>query len=280
MTSAKADVSAKGISLEALRDEFERAYPGTKVSNSFLFEARLALKLIRECEGCTGEKCKKSGNKCSVGKAAVRFGELTLVNIPCKYAERIRRGAVIANRFGESQIPARYLGKTLSDYEITAGNENAVKWAKNKVPSLYLYGSPGVGKTLLAAIMAQERLKRGESVIYGDVPSLLDKLKGTFDKKSESRLEELMATLGECGTLVLDDLGTEKPTEWALERLYVIINNRYNAGRGLIVTSNYNPDDLLERFGADITGQRIVSRLREMCKVTRIEGVDRRLRRQ
>ena len=120
------------------------------------------------------------------------------------------------------------------------------------------------------------------NVIFGDVPSILDDLKSTFSRKPDDnrpRIEELMNELQEVDILVLDDIGTEYSTEWALERLYMIINNRYNVGKPIIATSNFNAEKLKSRFKDNVTGARIVSRLCEMCKAVELKGYDHRIRR-
>ena len=104
----------------------------------------------------------------------------------------------------------------------------------------------------------------------------------------QTSLEELMKALEEVDLLILDDIGTENPTEWAAERLYLIVNSRYSAGKPIIATSNFNAAELVNRLKtrdksgrlieSDVTGQRIVSRLCEMCQPVKIGGVDRRLR--
>ena len=87
------------------------------------------------------------------------------------------------------------------------------------------------------------------------------------------------AALQAADVLILDDLGVENPTAWVAERMYVIINARYNGQKPVIVTSNFTLDGLISRFADEITGTRIVSRLKQMCKLAEISGGDRRLRR-
>ncbi len=72
--------------------------------------------------------------------------------------------------------------------------------------------------------------------------------------------------------LILDDLGAEKPTEWVRERMYEIVNQRYEWMRPIIVTSNLSPAQLAKQVG-----QRVASRLMEMCEVVELDGRDRRL---
>ena len=128
-------------------------------------------------------------------------------------------------------------------------------------------------------------MKSGKSVIFGDVPSLLEDLRSSYGKDNDNHIEEQMNAFSQADLVVLDDVGTEKPTEWAVNRLYLIINDRYNANKPLIITSNYTSKEIEERLNnptdaktAGVTGSRIVSRIAEMCKVLTIRGEDRRVK--
>lgn len=266
-----------------LYEKYRALYPDSKIYNVFLLDARRAESQIQQCAKCSGyDKQLCQGFTPVISDES---GELTLRYCVCQFRKAALEQARVQRRFNMAKIPAKYVGKTFADYEVDANNKVSVAWAK-KLTSLYLCGSPGTGKTFLAAIMAQELLRQGKSVIFGDVPTLLDQLKGTFDSDSDSTLDELMKMLAEVDVLILDDLGTETPTDWAVERLYLIINNRYTAGKTLIVTSNYAPDDAQERLNnpkgksRSVTGSRIISRIKEMCRLCYLAGADRRERKK
>ena len=267
---------------QALFEKYQTLYPNAYVSDWFLLNIRREEKSEKPCKDCKGYPCGKTSNKGVRFEVAEEFGTLDIRYKFCAYATAAKRQAAANRRFNLAKIPPMYIGKTFADYQIDASNKNAVGMTKH-FDSIYIFGSPGTGKTFLAAIKAQELLKQGKSVIFGDVPSLLDQLKGTFDQNSESTLEELMKTLSEVDVLVLDDLGTETPTEWAVERLYLIVNNRYNASKPIIVTSNYDTDTAANRLNSPknapkgVTGSRIISRLSQMCKIVKISGDDKRL---
>lgn len=269
----------------ALFEKYQRMYPDAEITDNFLFEIRKIDSDVETCRKCTGYPCKIS-NKGQKPVIKEVEGVLKISSCICKHSVTARQQAIANSRFKNAKIPQMYVGKTFADYEVDGDNKNSVAWAK-KLEGLYLFGRPGTGKTFLAAIMAQELLKQGKSVIFGDVPTLLDQLKGTFDSDSDSTLEQLMQTLSEVDVLILDDLGSETPTEWAVERLYLIVNNRYAAGKKLIVTSNYDPDAAEKRLNnpkakgrssEGVTGSRIMSRIKQMCKLTILNGSDRRRR--
>ena len=157
-------------------------------------------------------------------------------------------------------IPERYL-----DVE----HPKAAKLAEK--PSLYIHGTQGTGKTHLAMAIARLIIAKGKTVEVQIVPHLLEALRS---RKAEDR--HITARFGWCDLLVLDDLGKESPTPYACERLFDIVNDRYNAKLPIIATSNYDLNALSKRLSEGDTGRSIASRLREMCQRIHMDGADRR----
>jgi DNA replication protein DnaC len=126
----------------------------------------------------------------------------------------------------------------------------AVEYAANPSGWLVLLGPSGSGKTHLAAAIANARLAAGEPAIFQVVPDLLDHLRATFHPQSELPYDELFETVRNTPLLILDDLGTQSSTPWAREKLFQILNHRYNAQLPLIVTTNHRLEELDERLRA------------------------------
>lgn len=118
----------------------------------------------------------------------------------------------------------------------------------NRYPWLVLFGNCGCGKTHLAAAIANKALQNDYEVIFAIVPDLLDHLRSTFGPTSDVAYDERFETIREISLLVLDDLGTENTTPWAREKLYQIINHRYNYRLQTIITSNRRPEDIDQRI--------------------------------
>lgn len=270
-------------------EDFRAEFPDEVITDYFVYEINRVNREDEPCKLCTGVPCKKKSNQGFRHKVESFYNQLTVKVVPCSFCLAEKQLKRAAAQFKRAKIPPMYVGKTFDDYEVTPENDKAVRWAHFLIDnpnSMYFYGAPGVGKTFLAAILAQEYLNQGKAVIFADVPSLLADLRSTFYKNTDTKLDELMQTLSEVQILFLDDLGAEMATEWSVEQLYLIINSRYNSNRQTVVTSNCNLDEVAQKLnnpkGAKdegISGSRIASRLKQMCKVCSIGGDDRRLRR-
>lgn len=115
----------------------------------------------------------------------------------------------------------------------------ALEYARHPDKWLVLVGGYGCGKTHLAAAIAQFALyDRGMGPIIAVVPDLLDYLRTTFGPDSESTYDDRFNAFKGADLLILDDLGTENATPWAREKLFQIINHRYNERAPMVVTTN------------------------------------------
>lgn len=193
----------------------------------------------------------------------------------------------IAKARAQSNLKERFKARRFSSwarlphhqmaFEAALDYAECFEQAKQEGIGLLFSGSVGTGKTHLAAAIANHLLERGIPVIFASLGEILDQIKATYQGgtgESETSLVSLYSTVD---LLVLDDLGKERYNEWTVEKLFTIINNRYEAQLPVVVTTNYNMDKLVKRLTVGDnaeTAQAIVSRIWEMCKGVRMEGPD------
>jgi len=192
---------------------------------------------------------------------------------------------------GESGMSARFLRRTFDLFEVTPQNAGAHKAAKAyadtfraKLPKnnpdpgrngLFVTGPKGTGKTHLAAAIANQLMEQGTPVICMTMIDLLERIKRTYeqsrkygDETSEGNVLGIYKTVP---LLIIDDMGKEPATEWAVSKIYAIINSRYEAYMPTVVTTNYSDTELVRRLtprdsGDPTTADATIDRLREMCK--------------
>lgn len=139
-----------------------------------------------------------------------------------------------------------------------------------KSKGLLLYGSVGTGKTFISACIANSLIERGYPCLVTNFSRLINTLQGMYQGK-----QQYMDRLNKFKLLVIDDLASERNTEYANEIVQAIIDQRYRSGLPMIITTNLTADEL--KHPSDIRKQRIYSRLFEMCIPIEVNGKDRRV---
>jgi DNA replication protein DnaC len=140
---------------------------------------------------------------------------------------------------------------------------------------LWLMGDVGTGKTTLAMLVSKAAAEAGRTVAIYSLPRLLARIRRTYDgEPGEDSYLEFFDRLTSVDLLHIDDLGAEKRSDWVLEQLYAIVDERYQSQRSMVVTSNLDPDQLKEQIGS-----RVVSRLAEICRELPLWGDDLRYNR-
>ncbi|MHB8575770.1 MAG: ATP-binding protein [Dehalococcoidia bacterium] len=125
---------------------------------------------------------------------------------------------------------------------------DAQRFAEQPDGWLLLLGESGTGKTHIAAAIANRCIERGEPVFFSVVPDLLDHLRAAYGPASEVPYDRLFDTVRNAPLLVLDSLGTQFSTPWAEEKLFQVINHRYNSRLPMVFTSATAIEDLDERL--------------------------------
>jgi DNA replication protein DnaC len=155
---------------------------------------------------------------------------------------------------------------------------------------LLLVGSIGVGKTHLAVGMLNALVRKGAQGLFCDYRDLLKKVQNSYNPQVAATELEVLRPVFDAEVLVLDELGASKPTEWVWDTVAHILNTRYNDKRTTIFTTNYpnlpsagaagvQPTGNLRRAVQEETlgdriGDRMRSRLMEMCVVVEMAGED------
>jgi DNA replication protein DnaC len=108
---------------------------------------------------------------------------------------------------------------------------------------LWFDGPVGTGKTSLAILIAKAARDAGHSFAFYTVPRLLADIRRTYDRDASDSYLQLLRRLCSVELLVLDDLGAEKQTEWVVEQLYLVVNDRWQDQRSIVVTTNIPDPD-------------------------------------
>ena len=213
----------------------------------------------------------------------------------CRLAKRVAR------RLDSARIPRRYEHCTLETYEtrmrgmdrsLAAAHLRARRFVEGYPmetagTGLLLTGSIGVGKTHLAVGILQAVVaERGASGLFYDYRDLLKQVQNSYNPAVAATELQILRPVFEAEVLVLDELGAAKPTDWVWDTVAHILNTRYNDRRTTIITTNYSNAGPLgtelsapksanrEETLGDRIGERMRSRLQEMCVVVEMHGED------
>lgn len=145
-------------------------------------------------------------------------------------------------------------------------------WPKRKAQNdgLLLWGGVGTGKTFFAACIANALIEQGVSVLMTNFAKILNKLSGLYSDEKNDFIADMMRY----SLLIIDDFGIERSTEFALEQVYNIIDERYKAKMPLIITTNLSITTL--ENPVDTAHQRIYDRVLAMCIPVSFQGNNHR----
>jgi DNA replication protein DnaC len=164
-----------------------------------------------------------------------------LVPCVCKMEERRTRSQSSLRAFSDL---SPFRDQTFESFDASVRGtrdalDAALAFSRHPDGWLVLVGDYGCGKTHLAAAIANFAVtERGMGPIFTVVPDLLDFLRTTYSPESDISYDDRFNAFRGADLLILDDLGTENATPWAREKLFQIINHRYNERAPLVVTTN------------------------------------------
>lgn len=195
---------------------------------------------------------------------------------------------VINKIYKQNYIGRKFQNMNFENFNRNSENELAISIAKDYVNKnitgantngLIIMGESGVGKTHLAASIANKLIENDKIVLMGRLTTLLDMIKETLkdNTKSENELIELYSNVD---MIIIDDLGTEKISNWALEKLYTIIENINENRLPIIITTRFNKQGLIKRFSQCLDEQlvdAIISKLYQMCYGVTLKSMKKEL---
>lgn len=177
--------------------------------------------------------------------------------------QRIKRESWVAQW---ARTHARFSEATLDQID-PANREKIEDWIDSPSPGTLLFsGGVGTGKTYGAFAVMRELYLHNLNVQFWPVPKLLDAL-----RPNSGATETVAEDASMVDVLTLDDIGAERPTDWSMERLYILVNDRWMAKRRTIVTTNLDGKTLRESIG-----DRMYSRLIEGATFAQMGMTDRR----
>lgn len=279
-----------------------------------------------DCPTCGGsgwkvvERTTDGAQALSADKPGASAGDPKMVwAVPCDCTEGDRTERALA----KARVPERYRHCDFENYEtdneveginrqlldawtrsLTQAKLVVQRFAQEFSPvreiqsehGLLLIGPCGVGKTHLAVAALKEIVLRGHTGVFYDYRELLKEIQDSYNPERQATEMSVLEPVLKTDFLVLDDVGSSKPSNWALETVGHVLNTRYNEKRVTLLTTNFldpesaansetpapaprvaamrtvaTEDTLTERVG-----KRIRSRLYEMCRTIEISGPDYR----
>jgi DNA replication protein DnaC len=232
------------------------------------------------CSLCNGsgwllreEHGQRFASECACQKGSARIAKWRAAGIPERYQDcsfQTLNEVALSSRKPNPSLP---IAKRIAE-------EFADAYPYVDAGLLFLGGS-GVGKThLMIAIVNEVTRSKGRQALYVNFADLLMKIQSTFKSDSAESKEDVIGPYIDVELLALDELGATKPSEFARDMLYALLNARYNHRRVTIATSNFmdeiGPGER-ERL-EDRIGYRLRSRLHEMCRNVELQGEDYRLK--
>jgi DNA replication protein DnaC len=220
--------------------------------------------------------------------------------VRCDCRLKSRAGSLLAS----ARIPKRYEHCELSNFEFEGPHANlararmdACKFVEEyplEKAGLLLIGNIGTGKTHLGVgIIKELTLGKGIPCLFYDYRELLKQIQNSYNESVKATELDVLRPVFDTEVLVLDELGAVKPTEWVWDTVSLILNTRYNDNRTTIITTNYPDESARDSNGTsdfaraqratrgetlgDRIGERMRSRLHEMCRIVKMEGADFRV---
>ncbi len=243
-------------------------------------------KELKNCKGCKGLNECKNEVKGYIDYPTINDSSLTFSFTPCKYKKEedknksntifyetneLLRNAKMKDIYVDdsSRVEVlKYIKKFMSEYPFCKG--------------IYLYGSFGSGKSYILNAVLNELSKKGTLCVSVYYPTLLKKLKDSFNSSNIS-FEQIYNEVENCDVLLIDDIGAENNSQWARDEILgTLLQSRMDNKRITFFTSNFNLEELEEHLSLTIVGQekikarRIIERIKQLSVPISLIGENKR----
>jgi DNA replication protein DnaC len=245
-----------------------------------IFQMKVSAEICPLCEG-TG------------WKTVSQNGDRRVARCDCRLkvrAETLLEAARIPKRYEHCELSSFTTDFPGAHPSLAMANISATKFAQEYDPAdgtgLLLIGNIGTGKTHLGVgILKELILTRGVTCLFYDYRELLKEIQNSYNASVRTTELEVLRPVFETEVLFLDELGAVKPSEWVWDTVSLILNTRYNHNRTTIITTNFDdqpPGGMMSSVKAaareetlgDRIGERMRSRLHEMCRIIKLDGLD------
>ena len=239
---------------------------------------------LRYCKKCntrrqTEEKFlgKHRPIMCQCEVEAIRKEEEAIKRInKQRQLDRIRRASLLEGKYEKASFETTDLHSEefVKIYTRCQNYCNVASVVLERGIGIYLFGTKGTGKSHLTACMANKLMNDMYTVLYTNFSEISKSIRATYNRTATETEQDLIRRLSEIDFLFIDDFGTEKVTKgdedlWLQDKIYDIINLRYNKKKPIIFTANYSLRELIEDRGLM---DKTVDRINEMTEVMRLTG--------
>jgi DNA replication protein DnaC len=236
------------------------------------------VEVCNTCKKCNGLKNCPYGIQGEYRDLDVQNGKLVITSKMCSYLkEHDNRFAhmkqYVMNHLREDLYEVDFNKIALENESIDYLKSYALikEWSIHPTKGLYFYGGFGVGKTYLAACVANELISKCIPCLVTNFARIANEVSGMFDGK-----QQYYDNLNSFPLLVIDDLSAERDSSYMNEIVYYVINTWTSANKPLIVTTNLTGEEL--KRPKDTRNNRVYSRLFEKCIPYEVKGNHRRNR--
>ncbi|MGC2194993.1 MAG: ATP-binding protein [Terriglobales bacterium] len=228
-------------------------------------------------------------------KSVLQEGDRRVTRCDCRLkarAQTLLEAARIPTRYEHCELPSFTTDFPGAHPSLALAHIAAARFAQEYDPGdgtgLLLIGKIGTGKTHLGVGIIKELiLTRGVSCLFYDYRELLKQIQNSYNASVQTTELDVLRPVFDTEVLFLDELGAVKPTEWVWDTVSLILNTRYNNNRTTIITTNFEDQAaagvmismsptraVREETLGDRIGERMRSRLHEMCRIIKLDGLD------